>query len=232
MFVYTCGRKVTTRTEAHLSFLGGHKPQDFVRDLLPCSPQVILIRKAIFHHHFCLMLLRTSCMSDDLKICRLHLVLTRTQRTLIKQWRVQNTSATTWGGVLSYWKIKLMQKCFLFVCLPLLLLRTVCSTAPGPVPTILSALYGYDGCIGGVNNFATEEEYLRELKRFWICTTVNWVKMSHRLKIFPIFYLHKILNSAFRRNCTVVMGPGGMEVILQWDFLWNSLKDSFLFDLF
>jgi len=72
-----------------------------------------------------------------------------------------------------------MQQCFLFSCLPLLLLRTVCSTAPGPEPTILSALYGYDGCIGGVNNFATEEEYLRELKR---------------------------------RKCTVMMGPGGMEV--------------------
>ena len=163
------------------------------------------------------MLLRTSCMSDDLKICRLHLVLARTQRTLIKQWRVQNTSATFWG-VLPYWKIKLMQQCFFFSCLPLLLLRTACSSGLPPVPTILSALYGYDGCIGGVNNFATEEEYLRELKRFVFVPPVIWVKMSHRLKIFPIFYLHKRLNSAFRRNCTVVMGPGGVEVILQRDF--------------
>ena len=72
-------------------------------------------------------------------------------------------------GVLPYWK-KLMQQCFLFSWLPLLLLRTACSSAPGPEPTILSALYGYDGCIGGVNNFATEEEYLRELKRFVFVT--------------------------------------------------------------
>ena len=33
-------------------------------------------------------------------------------------------------------------------------------------PKILSALYGYDGCIGGVNSFSTEEQYLQELKRF------------------------------------------------------------------
>ena len=32
-------------------------------------------------------------------------------------------------------------------------------------PAILSTLYGYDDCIGGVNNFDTEEEYLQELKR-------------------------------------------------------------------
>ena len=31
-------------------------------------------------------------------------------------------------------------------------------------PRILSSLYGYDNCIGGVNNFDTEEEYLNELK--------------------------------------------------------------------
>lgn len=32
-------------------------------------------------------------------------------------------------------------------------------------PAILSSLYGYDGCIGGVNNFDTEEQYMEELKR-------------------------------------------------------------------
>ena len=32
-------------------------------------------------------------------------------------------------------------------------------------PAILSTLYGYDDCIGGVNNFDTEEEYFQELKR-------------------------------------------------------------------
>ena len=32
-------------------------------------------------------------------------------------------------------------------------------------PAILSTLYGYDNCIGGVNNFDTEEEYFQELKR-------------------------------------------------------------------
>ena len=33
-------------------------------------------------------------------------------------------------------------------------------------PAILSTLYGYDDCIGGVNNFDTEEEYYQELKRW------------------------------------------------------------------
>ena len=32
-------------------------------------------------------------------------------------------------------------------------------------PRILSALYGYDNCIGAVNNFDTEEEYMEDLKR-------------------------------------------------------------------
>merc|ERR1719318_1511479 len=32
-------------------------------------------------------------------------------------------------------------------------------------PRILSTLYGYDNCIGGVNNFDTEEEYMEDLKR-------------------------------------------------------------------
>ena len=30
-------------------------------------------------------------------------------------------------------------------------------------PAILSALYGYDGCIGGVNSHTSQEEYLDEL---------------------------------------------------------------------
>ena len=54
MFVYTCGRKVTTRTEAPHSFLGGRKPQDFVRDLLPCSDLVILYMKDHFSSSFLL----------------------------------------------------------------------------------------------------------------------------------------------------------------------------------
>ena len=32
-------------------------------------------------------------------------------------------------------------------------------------PAILSTLYGYDDCIGGVNNFTTEDDYMEELKR-------------------------------------------------------------------
>ena len=31
-------------------------------------------------------------------------------------------------------------------------------------PKILSCLYGYDNCIGSVNNFGTESEYLKDLK--------------------------------------------------------------------
>jgi len=32
-------------------------------------------------------------------------------------------------------------------------------------PSILSALYGYDNCIGSVNNFDTDEEFIEDLKR-------------------------------------------------------------------
>jgi len=39
-------------------------------------------------------------------------------------------------------------------------------------PKILSSLYGYDNCIGGVNDYETEEEYLDELKRR-NCTVEN-----------------------------------------------------------
>jgi len=39
-------------------------------------------------------------------------------------------------------------------------------------PAILSTLYGYDDCIGGVNNFDTDEEYYQELKRR-NCTVVT-----------------------------------------------------------
>ena len=37
---------------------------------------------------------------------------------------------------------------------------------------ILSSLYGYDDCIGGVDNFNTQEEYIDELKRR-NCTVVT-----------------------------------------------------------
>ena len=37
---------------------------------------------------------------------------------------------------------------------------------PAPSPAILSTLYGYAGCIGGVNDFPTEEEYMEDLKRW------------------------------------------------------------------
>jgi len=39
-------------------------------------------------------------------------------------------------------------------------------------PAILSALYGYDDCIGGVNEFDTDEEYMEDLKRR-NCTVVE-----------------------------------------------------------
>jgi len=59
-------------------------------------------------------------------------------------------------------------------CLPLSLLLTLSTTAgqPSLSPAILSTLYGYDNCIGGVNNFDTEEEYFQELKRR-NCTVVT-----------------------------------------------------------
>jgi len=40
------------------------------------------------------------------------------------------------------------------------------------LPKILSALYAYDGCMGGVNDFSTDEEYMQELKRR-NCTVVT-----------------------------------------------------------
>ena len=52
------------------------------------------------------------------------------------------------------------------ILFPFLFLTTPSYSATQPIPKILSALYGYDGCIGGVNSFSTEEEYLQELKRF------------------------------------------------------------------
>jgi len=55
---------------------------------------------------------------------------------------------------------------------PFLFLTTPSYSTNHPVPKILSALYGYDGCIGGVNSFSTEEEYLQELKRR-NCTVVE-----------------------------------------------------------
>ena len=62
-------------------------------------------------------------------------------------------------------------------------------------PAILSTLYGYDDCIGGVNNFDTEEEYYQELKR--------WE---------PDLWEDTIKPFLWRRNCTVVTGPDGKEV--------------------
>ena len=62
--------------------------------------------------------------------------------------------------------ISLMQQRFFSLFLFLYLATTPCSSAAQPTPRILSALYGYDGCIGGVNRFSTEEEYMQELKRF------------------------------------------------------------------
>ena len=76
-------------------------------------------------------------------------------------------------------------------------LATPCfSGSPQPSPKILSALYAYDGCMGGVNDFSTEEEYMQEIKRFVGST------------------LQKIMKKAntSRRNCTVVLGPAGKEV--------------------
>ena len=55
--------------------------------------------------------------------------------------------------------------------------------SPLQSPKILSALYAYDGCMGGVNNFPTEEEYMDEIKRF-VVTTV-W-------KLYPICLQEKV----------------------------------------
>ena len=74
-------------------------------------------------------------------------------------------------------KIDLMQQRFFF---SFLFLTTPCSPATQPIPKILSALYGYDGCIGGLNSFSTEEEFLLELKRF------VW-SILQMMKIQPIF---------------------------------------------
>ena len=101
----------------------------------------------------------------NLKLCRLHSFWMRTQRTQVRKGRVQTTFAS---------KIHLMQQHLYFFSFLLLFLITPCYSATQPTPKILSALYGYDGCIGGVNNFSTEEEYLQELKRFADCQFVNF----------------------------------------------------------
>merc|ERR1719284_2202770 len=54
----------------------------------------------------------------------------------------------------------------------LVLLVTATPSAASIRPAILSTLHGYDDCIGGVNNFDTEEEYLEELRRR-NCTVEN-----------------------------------------------------------
>lgn len=46
------------------------------------------------------------------------------------------------------------------------------STISSYSPAILSALYGYDDCIGGVNQYDTDEEYMEEVKRR-NCTVVE-----------------------------------------------------------
>ena len=48
----------------------------------------------------------------------------------------------------------------------------LCQSEGSDPPKMLSSLYGYNDCIGGVNNFDTEEEYLEELKRR-NCTVEN-----------------------------------------------------------
>jgi len=53
-----------------------------------------------------------------------------------------------------------------------LLTLSITAGQPSLSPAILSTLYGYDDCIGGVNNFDTEEEYFLELKRR-NCTVVT-----------------------------------------------------------
>ena len=68
-------------------------------------------------------------------------------------------------------------------------------------PRILSSLYGYDNCIGGVNNFDTEEEYLNELKSR-NCTVENGhtnVVDASRLVSFP-WELYRISNFVPNRS--------------------------------
>ena len=48
-------------------------------------------------------------------------------------------------------------------------------------PAILSSLYGYDDCIGGVNNFSTEDEYLEDLKRWHQFLTLPTLSVQEEL---------------------------------------------------
>ena len=80
--------------------------------------------------------------------------------SLVKE---ESTEATSALKIVSLSKdLSLMQQ----LLFPFLFLTTPSYSTTQPIPKILSALYGYDGCIGGVNSFSTEEEYLQELKRF------------------------------------------------------------------
>ena len=73
-------------------------------------------------------------------------------------------------------------------------------------PAILSALYGYDDCIGGVNSFDTEEEYMEDLKRR-NCTVVigpNGQEMTNVAPALSIRFLCKNLNLEWMDGMPVV----------------------------
>ena len=77
-----------------------------------------------------------------------------------------------------------MQLQHFFLLFAFLFLTTPCYSAKQPTPKILSALYGYDGCIGGVDNFSTEEEYLQELKRFANWSIVKMIQYSIQKELY------------------------------------------------
>ena len=58
------------------------------------------------------------------------------------------------------------------IFLPLLILEIINTCKSEIQPKILSSLYGYNNCIGGVNNFETQDEYLEDLRNR-SCTVEN-----------------------------------------------------------
>ena len=79
-------------------------------------------------------------------------------------------------------------------------------------PKILSCLYGYDNCIGSVNNFATDAEYLEDLKER-NCTVedghTNVVDHKRCYCLYNIAHcniddLKEALNLSFKSNIVVI----------------------------
>jgi len=68
-----------------------------------------------------------------------------------------------------------------------------------PPAAILSTLYGYDNCIGGVNNFDTDEEYMKDLIRR-NCTVVEGADGKKITNVADAFSLKGLCGLLFKEE--------------------------------